>query len=235
MARTMPDRVKDQLTDRRVRLDADTIIDAVLELAQDEPQSRFTFKSLGEALDVDPTAMYRHFRNRDAILRAALDRLFSMALAAATSPTEPLAWRTRLELYLNSLIEVFIKYPSIGCDAFATDTFGQGELHTIEFVLGCLSDAGLSGDQLVQYYGALESYTLGHGSGIAQEVLAKPNSDGHEPWIQAVGVASVSGFPLIKEYRQRLLSLDGINIFAAGLRAILDSAEREGTKAPDLS
>ena len=56
------------------------IVDAVLELARTEPQSRFTFKSLGEVLDVNPTAMYRHFRNRDAILRAALDRLFSMAV-----------------------------------------------------------------------------------------------------------------------------------------------------------
>lgn len=230
MAQHRPDRVEEQPTDRRVRLDADTIVDAVLELARDEPQSRFTFKSLGEALGVNPTAMYRHFRNRDAILRAALDRLFSMALAGATSADAPTAWRPRLERYLNSLVDVFIKYPSIGCDAFATDTFGQGELHTIEFVLGCLRDAGLSGDRLVQYYGALESYTLGHGSGIAQEVLAKPNSDGHEPWLQAVAVASVRGFPLIQEHRHRLLSLDGLNVFAAGLGAILDSAEREGAR-----
>lgn len=230
MAQSRPDRGEEQLTDKRARLDADTIIDAVLELARDEPQSRFTFKSLGDALGVDPTAMYRHFRNRDAILRAALDRLFSMALAEATTGNAPLDWRPRLERYFNSLVEIFIKYPSIGCDAFATDTFGQGELHTIEFVLGCLRDAGLSGDRLVHYYGALESYTLGHGSGIAQEVLAKPNSDGHEPWLQAIAVASVSGFPLIEEHRHRLLSLDGLNVFSAGLSAILDSAEREGAR-----
>ena len=230
MAQPRPGRVEEQPTDRRVRLDADMIVDAVLELARDEPQSRFTFKSLGEALDVNPTAMYRHFRNRDAILRAALDRLFSMALEEATASDAPLDWRPRLERYLHTLIEVFIKYPSIGCDAFATDTFGQGELHCIEFVLGCLRDAGLSGDRLVHYYGALESYTLGHGSGIAQEVLAKPSSDGHEPWLQAVAVASVSGFPLIEEHRHRLLSLDSLNTFSAGLSAILDSAEREGTR-----
>ena len=107
-----------------------------------------------------------------------------MALEEATASDAPLDWRPRLERYLHTLIEVFIKYPSIGCDAFATDTFGQGELHCIEFVLGCLRDAGLSGDRLVHYYGALESYTLGHGSGIAQEVLAKPSSDGHEPWLE---------------------------------------------------
>jgi AcrR family transcriptional regulator len=223
-------RVEVQPTRKPARLDADTIVEAVLELAHDDPQSRFTFKSLGDALGVDPTAMYRHFRNREAILRAALDRLFSMALAGETTGNAPKDWRTRLERYLNSLIKVFIEYPSIGCDAFATDTFGQGELHTIEFILGCLRDAGLSGDRLVHYYGALESYTLGQGSGIAQEVLAKPNSDGHEPWLQAVAVASVRGFPLIEEHRHRLVRLDGLNVFSAGLGAILDSAEREGTQ-----
>ncbi|WP_284982729.1 TetR/AcrR family transcriptional regulator [Arthrobacter sp. efr-133-TYG-118] len=230
MAQPRPDRGEEQLTDRRVRLDAETIVDAVLQLARDEPQSRFTFKRLGEALGVDATAMYRHFRNRDAILRAALDRLFSMALSEGTSGDSPTGWRPRLERYLTSLVDVFIKYPSIGCEAFATDTFGQGELRTIEFVLSCLSDAGLSDDRLVHYYAALESYTLGHGSGIAQEVLAKPNSNGHEPWLQAVAVASVSGFPLIEEHRHRLLSLDSLNTFSAGLSAILDSAEREGTR-----
>ncbi|WP_315913495.1 TetR/AcrR family transcriptional regulator [Arthrobacter sp. lap29] len=216
--------------ERRVRLDADTIIDAVLELARDEPQSRFTFKSLGEALGANPTAMYRHFRNRDAILQAALDRLFTMALEEATTAQAPKEWRPRLECYLNAVVDVFIKYPSIGCDSFATDTFGQGELHAIEFVLLCLKDAGLSGERIVHYYGALESFTLGHGSGLAQEVLAKPNSDGHEPWLEAIAVASVTGFPLIQEHRQRLLDLDGISVFQAGLGAILDSVERDGTR-----
>lgn len=229
MAKRSPVHAEENLNDRRVRLDADAIIDAVLELARNEPQSRFTFKSLGIALGTDPTAMYRHFRNREAILRAALDRLFSMALAEATSEEAPVAWRPRLERYLHAVVDVFIKYPSIGCDAFATDTFGPGELHTIEFVLSCLSDAGLTGDRLVHYYGALESFTLGHGSGIAQEVLAKPHSDGHEPWLQALSLADVNGFPLIQENRQRLLALDGLNIFSAGLSAILDSAQRDGS------
>lgn len=136
-------------------------------------------QGLGDAPGVDPAAMYGHFRNREAVLRAALDGFFSMAPAAATAGDAPWtggpAWSdTSTPGY------VFIKYPSIGCDAFATDTFGQGELH--------------------------------------------------EPWLQAVAVASVSGFPLIEEHRHRLLRLDGLNEFSAGLSAILDSAESEGTR-----
>ncbi|MFQ4150175.1 hypothetical protein AAGW05_16055 [Arthrobacter sp. LAPM80] len=71
MAHPSPDLAEELLSERRVRLDADTIIDAVLVLAREEPQSRFTFKSLGEALGANPTAMCRHFRNCDAILQAA--------------------------------------------------------------------------------------------------------------------------------------------------------------------
>ncbi len=80
---------------RRVRLDQRTIIDGVLELARTEPTSRVTFKRLGEHLGVDASAMYRHFRNKDELVRASLDRLSGWAADAGRAASGCRARSTR--------------------------------------------------------------------------------------------------------------------------------------------
>lgn len=219
-----------QAIDRRYRLDGEAIVSAVLKLALEERQERFTFKRLGEELGVDATAMYRHFRNRDAILRAALDRLYAMALEQSDPGDEAKAWRSRLERSLTTLVEVFVTYPSIGCEAFTTDTHGRGELGHVEYILACLRDAGLSGDRLVQNFAALSSYAVGIASGMARDVLSKSDPRGNEQWLGSMVGVPYDTFPLLEENRQALLRLDSFTIFSAGLSAILDSIERDGAQ-----
>ncbi|MDP5226305.1 MULTISPECIES: TetR/AcrR family transcriptional regulator [Arthrobacter] len=218
-----------QQNDRRARLDPDTIVDAVLRLSRQEPTERLTFRRLGVELGVDATAVYRHFRNRDAIVRAALDRLFGLAVERTQSGGGRQAWRTRLEAYLDELMTVFIQHPSLGSEAFATDTYGPGELQAIEFVLGCLTDAGLPEERVVHYYAALESYTLALGAGIALEIQRLPDSAGHDPWLNPRVFTALGGHPLLEKHRTALTRLDSLGTFQAGLAAILDSAERDST------
>ncbi len=213
--------------DRRIRLDADTIVDAALRLARQEPGERLTVRKLGQELEVDATAVYRHFRNRDAIIRAALDRLFDLALERTRSAAPVENWRTRLETYITGLLKVFMQHPALGSESFATDTYGPGELQAIEFVLQCLTDAGLPADRVVHYYAALESFTLALGTGISLEVQRLPDSGGHDPWLSPGVFARLSGYPLLEKHHAGLQRLDSITAFDAGLAAILDSAERE--------
>ena len=214
--------------DRRNRLDPGTIVDAVLRLARQDPGERLTVRRLGQELDVDATAVYRHFKNRDAVVRAALDRLFALALqrtlAAAGTDTP---WRGRLEVYGGELLKAFLEHPALGSESFATDTYGPGELQAIEFVLQCLTDAGLPDDRVVHYYAALESYTLAFGTGISREVQRLPDSGGHDPWLSPGVFTRLTGYPLLEKHRAGLGNLDSLLAFHAGIAAILDSAERE--------
>lgn len=222
MAHTVPP------PDRRHRLNPATIVDAVLRLARQDPGERLTVRRLGQELDVDATAVYRHFKNRDAIVRAALDRLFALALQrtlAAAGTGAP--WRGRLEVYGGELLKAFMEHPALGAESFATDTYGPGELEAIEFVLECLTDAGLPDDRVVQYYAALESYLLALGTGISAEVQRLPNSGGHDPWLSPGVFARLSGHPLLEKHHAGLGNLDSLLAFNAGVTAILDSAERE--------
>lgn len=221
-----------QPSDRRARLDPETIIDAVLKIAGQDPGERLTFRRLGEELGVDATAVYRHFRNRDAIIRAALDRLFALSVERTLAAGRQHGWRARLEAYLDELLRVFMQYPSLGSESFATDTYGPGELKAIEFVLQCLTDAKLPEERVVHYYAALESYTLALGAGIAMEIQRLPDSQGHDPWLNPRVFSHLSGHPLLEKHDRALQGLDSLSTFQAGLAAILDSAERESDLSP---
>lgn len=220
-----------QPPDRRTRLDPESILDAVLRLARQEPGERLTVRKLGQALDADATAVYRHFKNRDAIIRAALDRLFDLSLQRTLAAGPEQHWRTRLETYSTELLSVFMQHPALGRESFATDTYGPGELQAIEFVLQCLTDAGLPDDRVVHYYAALESFNLALGTGISAEVQRLPYSGGHDPWLSPGVFARLSGFPLLERHHAGLGRLDSLMAFNAGLASILDSAEREGRAA----
>ncbi|WP_312179770.1 TetR/AcrR family transcriptional regulator C-terminal domain-containing protein [Arthrobacter sp.] len=220
-----------QPPDRRNRLDADTIVDAVLRLARQDPGERLTVRKLGQELDADATAVYRHFKNRDAIIRAALDRLFTLSLQRAQDTGAGRHWRARLEAYSSELLKAFLQHPALGSESFATDTYGPGELQAIEFVLECLTDAGLSDERVVHYYAALESYMLALGTGISVEVQRLPGSGGRDPWLSPGVFARLSGYPLLERHHAALGRLDSLTAFHAGLSAILDSAERESLQA----
>ena len=59
------------------RLSRDVIVDAYLRLVEAEDNDSVSLRRLGSELGVDPTAVYRHFRDKDDILTAAADRLLA--------------------------------------------------------------------------------------------------------------------------------------------------------------
>src|SRR3982750_3587331 len=58
------------------RLTRERIVDEALALVEREGADGLTMRNLGAALGVDPTAVYRHFRDKDELLQAMADRLF---------------------------------------------------------------------------------------------------------------------------------------------------------------
>ena len=61
----------------RARLDRESIIAAGLELAA-SGTSTISVRELGNHLGADPTAIYRHFRNKEQLMEALLDELISL-------------------------------------------------------------------------------------------------------------------------------------------------------------
>lgn len=211
---------------KRVRLDQRVIVDGVLELSKAEPTNRITFKRLGAALGVDATAMYRHFRNKDELTAAALDRLIGIAAAAGRDATG--TWRERLETYLLRLAELSLEHPSIASEGAVIDAAGPGDIAADELMLELLSEGGLAGDGLIRVYAALSGFSLSQSAALAQEAMANEGAarDGSIPWIGSYGTTNLAEYPHVFAHRDALLTISGMDVYRAGVAAILAVTER---------
>jgi len=73
-------RVRRRPTRSGVVLDPDMIIDAALRLIEAPGGNALTVRRLGVELGADPSAIYRYFRNVDALLIAVSDRRYRLAV-----------------------------------------------------------------------------------------------------------------------------------------------------------
>lgn len=120
--------------------------------------SNLTARSLGEAVGVDPMALYRYFSGMDELAAWIVDRLFADALAAGLPEGSP---RERLVAHLMNVRRVFAQHPN----TLALLLSGRGDqpngdaITRIGFEL--LRGIGLSGRELLVCAQMLESYTIG--------------------------------------------------------------------------
>ena len=95
----------------RPQLDAATILDAALRLSQDGTPKPLTVRRLGNELGADPTAIYRHFRDKDELLKAVLDRLIADSVAKVDPAT---GWRERMTQLATASVDIFTDHPASG-------------------------------------------------------------------------------------------------------------------------
>ncbi|MBU3868839.1 TetR/AcrR family transcriptional regulator, partial [Streptomyces sp. 4503] len=93
--RTMPKSPAKTARSKRAgsHLTPDAIIDASLRIAARGSEDAFTVRRLGEELGADPTAIYRHFRDKDELLLSVADRTLGEVL---DSIPEGLDWKGRI-------------------------------------------------------------------------------------------------------------------------------------------
>jgi len=138
---------------RPPRLSRDAICDAAFSLVVETGEADFTLRELGNRLGVDATAVYRHFADKDDLLREVGDR--AMAPVTTDDPTEDvrrLCSRLRLAL---------IKLPVALSLVAAGPTRRRNELLITEVVVGALRRMGLDNSRAVIAYHAIIEYTLG--------------------------------------------------------------------------
>ncbi|ALE06026.1 TetR family transcriptional regulator [Arthrobacter sp. ERGS1:01] len=209
----------------RGRLDRDTIIAAGLKLAANAGSSSISVRELGTLLDADPTAIYRHFRNKEHLMRELLDELIGRSVSAVTA--DPSDWRAGLTQLATTTLDLFAQYPAIGVEAIVLTTHGPGELDAVEFMLDALSRAGLTGDDLVRHYALMASHVLSSAAGIARDRSQRGvRADEPSPWFEGPLHADPRKYPHISAVSTQLTELEDRELFLLGVSAIIQSAER---------
>lgn len=219
---------------QRVRLDAAQIVTASLEVAAETPSPTFSATKLGAQLGVDPSAVYRHFRNKGHLMEALLDELHVRSVAGVTAPRSE--WRERIRQLAETTLVVFSTYPSIAGEAMVVTTHGPGELDAMELILAALETAGLRGDDTVHYYALISSFIMATASGIARSRAASasgvPSDPADEaPWLEGPVLAHPTAHPLVAKYTRELVELRDHELFFLGIEALLDAAERAASRS----
>jgi len=208
---------------KRVQLDREIILDAALRLAQNPTYDAVTVRKLGAELGADPTAIYRHFRDKDELVAAIVDHLLVVALEGMTPQPD---WRASLRLFATESARVMVQYPSIGAVSSGVTTGGPGEFAVIEFILQCFTRAGLEPTDTVRFYGIYANLTLATGAAMAGYVLSEGERTADSPaWLGDVAPVDDRVFPLVAAMRHELSELRDEELFMAGVEIVLDAAE----------
>ncbi len=136
----------------------DDYIDAAMEIVLNQGFNALTAKSLGDHMGVDPSAMYRQFHNKDALLVAIFDRLandFESDLPQATSP------RGQIERQVFVVRNFFVKFPELAAILSQADTPPRATLAAAEQIVTSLKELGYQGRQLVTAYQSIEGLVVG--------------------------------------------------------------------------
>ena len=204
------------------RLSRDVIVDAYLRLVESEEGDTVSLRRLGSELGVDPTAVYRHFRDKDEILAAAADRL----LAQVTEGLDPVGgWREQLRELLLALRRVYLLHPRALLALQLSPPKLENGFGNVERCIALLRDAGLPEREVPVAYEALETYTIG-----ATVFDARATDESLAGWREVYRRLPADRFPNLASTAQSLY-LDIDQAFRYGLDLMLDAIE---LKVPQL-
>ncbi len=204
----------------RQQLDREVIVSAAIDLAA--TGETITFRALGSALGSDPTAVYRHFRDKEELMQAIVDRLIASMLDQLDHDAP---WRDQLREGALLSIDIFAAHPRVGIEASAIATGGPGELRAINWILTQLERSGLAKDQIVRFYAAYSSYVLAASAALSQQYLSEDETGRTSRWVGDLRAVDASRHPALAALLPELVALADRDVYVTGIEVFLDSIE----------
>jgi AcrR family transcriptional regulator len=144
---------------RSVRLDRAGILDAAERIVGSEGLSALTMRRIGSELGADPTAVYRHFRNKEALLTCLADRMFGNE--PELDPDMP--WQGRLRVLVRHHFERYRAHPDLGALLARQPDDLPSLIRIREQSLRVLTEAGLRIADAALLSHVLENHVVGCG------------------------------------------------------------------------
>ena len=141
----------------RAPLSRAVIIDACLVLIERNGADAFSMRLLGTHLEVDPTAMYRHFRNKDELLRAVGDRIHASVLVDLPARG---GWRRIVREICIRLRAAHLAHPELASLVRTGPPMHNNEFALTEAMLHQLRRGGLKPRDATLAYHALIELTV---------------------------------------------------------------------------
>ena len=141
----------------RIPLSRDRILRAALDLADEGGIESLTMRKLGQALGFEAMSLYKHVSNKDDLLDGILD----LVLDETELPAPGEAWDAAIRKSAVSVYEALRRHPWSCALLMSPDHVRPARLHSMDALLGALSDAGFSAETTYHAYHVLDGYILG--------------------------------------------------------------------------
>lgn len=141
----------------RARLTRDTVLDAYIGLMRDGDEP-VTLQRLGTELGVDATAFYRHFRDKDELMREAGDRMLADVMRGLPGGRSPRALVVEICVRLRS---AHLRAPALAAAQRSGPPLTDAEFAITDGLLAALHAAGLAAKPAALAYHALIELTVG--------------------------------------------------------------------------
>jgi AcrR family transcriptional regulator len=214
-------KVISESTQERVPLSRERVLRGAVSIADVGGIGSLTIRSLAQELGVKPMSVYHYVANKDEILDAIVDMVFSEIELPSMSDE----WRSEMRRRAKSARAVLRRHPwAIGLME-SRRTPGPASLRHRDAVIGTLRRAGFSVEMTAHAYALIDSYTYGFALQEAALPFNRPETvtDIAEPIAQQV---SADDYPhLVEMANEHILQAgyDYSNEFEFGLSVILDA------------
>jgi TetR/AcrR family tetracycline transcriptional repressor len=215
----MPTKTRSRAPKRRSRpLSPERIVAAALKLADDTGD--FSMRALGAHLRVDPMAIYRHFRDKDALRSAMVEEVLVGFEAPPQDFGPPVE---RLREMCRGLRVAISKHPGIGLRASTTLlNVSPHSLELTEAAIGLLVEIGLDHGEAARAYTTLMRFVSGVAA--AQDQLradGQSEDELQEAMRAAYSSVSRDAFPHVFEIAEALAASRFDEQFEFGIDALL--------------
>lgn len=202
----------------RPRLNREVICQAALELLASGDADSFSMRALGDRLGVDPTAVYRHYADKDELLREVGDRSLAPATKGFVTTDDP--WDDVRRMCLG-VRKALLRNPVALRITSSGPTRYPNELRITEVLLDAFQRSGMDGDEAVLAYHVLIEYTVGSAALDAPlSVSAQDRRETYKRWRSDYAKLPIDEYPAIRAYASHLYPSSD-TVFQTGLDALI--------------
>ncbi|WP_034215215.1 TetR/AcrR family transcriptional regulator [Actinoplanes subtropicus] len=215
----------------RGSLSQEEIVTVALEIAETEGPDAVTFRRLGSALGVAPTAVLRHFRDKDDLLLALGARLLEDAISQV-DVDEP-DWRTRLLTLCRATRRSFEAHPRVAVLVATRTLRREAEFQAADLVIGAVEQAGLRGREAARIYRVLADTALAWTAFLAASRAVDTDAMERDglAWTREYLVLPAGRFPHIQDVAGHLAEVNQEDQFELALELIFDAVAARGAAA----
>ena len=141
----------------RIPLSRERVLHAAMRLADEGGIESLSMRKLAESLGVKAMSLYNHVANKDDMLDGIVDRVVS----EIEVPDLKADWKSAMRQRAISAHQVLLRHPWASLPMVSRINVGPAMLRYVNATLGCLLEAGFSGELADRACNVMDSHIYG--------------------------------------------------------------------------